>query len=75
MAGAGGKEGTHDDEVELGVVELARDALDLEADGLHLLGREPEAGGLRVVAVDGDLGDVDADDGLDVVLECLRDES
>ena len=64
----------HHDEVELGTLELALFALELGTDRLHRVLRQAELVGREVVvAVDGGLADVDADDALDVRAQLLRD--
>ena len=67
--GEGG--GTYDDEIEPRAVELARLALELDTDRLHLLRLPCKRGCERVIAIDRLLADVDADDPLHMRDELL----
>ena len=72
---AGGRWGTYDDEIEPRAVELARLALELDADRSHLLRLPRKRVCKRVIAIDRLLADVDADDTLDALVKVLRDQT
>ena len=74
--GRGHGEPAYHDEVELEAVQLAGLALELDADSLHRLrGQAEHLGGAGVVAVHGDLADVNPDDLLHVWDKVLRDQT